>query len=471
MSRAWARSVCGLVVVLTALSAGACERAGLPAPDPTHLRQPTGLRLAPGGKWLFVTNGNWDREEDGGTLMAIDMDEVDNALEAAGGMGAGPGGEAACRAVDEADPTLECDEARFIDAEDTVILASGVGNIALDRPAGEHGPMRLIIPTRIPASLWWVDIDPDGAGISVDCGQDPEGHCGPDHEIDHLVDDPEEDLPQDPARVVLDEQEFRFAYVPHLLGGSLSLVALDGESGPELKDIEQDFFREDPFEDFNAAGGFSVAQRPCDPSTGNVPTASRDCMRPYLYGTHRFWPGIRAFTVAPGLDVIISGANTAITRLDVELVESRPFMGDLAFEDPAVGERLLVVQTTPAALVRMDTSLEDGEPRNEVLDTIGLCENPNFVAVYRPPDEEWLAFVSCYDAGEVAVVALSTFSMLATISVGQGANEMVIDAERRQLYVANTKESTVSIIGLDRSRSGFLRERARLGLGAGSRGS
>ena len=146
-------------------------------------------------------------------------------------------------------------------------------------------------------------------------------------------------------------------------------------------------------------------------------------------------------------------------------------MGDLAFEDPAVGERLLVVQTTPPALVRIDTSLEDGVPRDEVLETIGLCTNPNMLVVHRPPDEEWLAFVSCYDANEVAVVALSTFAVLATIAVGEGANEMAIDAERRQLYVANTKESTISIVGLDRSRAGFLRERARLGLGAGSRGS
>jgi len=452
------------------LAVEACERASLPTPDPAHLRQPTGLRLAPGGKWLFVTNGNWDREEEGGTLMAIDLEAVDDALEAAGGAAtADPDGDAACRAVSDVDPTLECDEARFIDEDDTVILDSAVGNIALDQAAGEKGPLRLLIPSRVPASLWWVDVDADGAGISVDCAQDPEGHCAPSHAVDHLVDDPEQNLPQDPARIVLDEHAFRFAYVPHLLGGSLSLVALDGESGPELKDIQNDFFRDDPFEDFDAAGGFSVAQRACDTSTGNVPTASRDCGRPYLYTTHRFWPGLRTFTVAPGLDVIISGGNTAITRLDVESVESRPFMGDLAFEDPSLGERLLVVQTTPPALVRINTSLEDGDPRDEVLESIGLCTNPNMLAVHRPPDEEWLAFVSCYDAGEVAVVALGTFTMLATISVGRGANEMVIDGARRQLYVANTQESTISIVGLDRSSSGFLRERARLGLGAGSR--
>jgi hypothetical protein len=371
--------------------------------------------------------------------------------------------------VSDVDPTLECDEARFIDADDTVILGSAIGNIALDQAAGQEGPLRLLIPARIPASLWWVDVDSDGGEISVDCAQDPEGHCAPSHAVDHLVDDPEEELPQDPARIVLDEQGYRFAYVPHLLAGSLSLLALDGEVGPELKDIESDFFREDPFEDFDAAGGFSVAQRACDPSTGNVPTASRDCRRPLLYATHRFWPGIRTFTVAPGLDVVISGGNTAVTLLDVEAVESRPFMGDLAFEDPALGERLLLVQTTPPALVRMDTSLEDGDPRNEVLGSVALCANPNMVAVHRPPEEEWLAFVSCYDAGEVAVVALSTFTMLATVSVGRGANEMVIDEARRLLYVANTQESTISIVGLDRSRAGFLRERARLGLGAGSR--
>src|SRR5690606_25873188 len=105
-------------------------------------------------------------------------------------------------------------------------------------------------------------------------------------------------LPPDPSRVMVDDGGFRFAYVPHLREGALSLLSLDGERGPELTTVVTNFFQEDPF-GLALSGGFAVAARPCDPA--DPPVESRDCTRPILYATHRFWPGTRTFTVAPGL--------------------------------------------------------------------------------------------------------------------------------------------------------------------------
>jgi DNA-binding beta-propeller fold protein YncE len=140
-------------------------------------------------------------------------------------------------------------------------------------------------------------------------------------------------------------------------------------------------------------------------------------------------------------------------------------MGDLQFVDPAAGTRLLVVHTTPPGLTMMSTELDDeGRPRNESIDTISLCNNPNMLAVDRPDGEEPLAFVSCYGSAEVAVVSLTSFARIRNIAVDEGPNEMVVDSQRRLLYVANTLGDTLSIVGLDRSAAGFLRERARLGI-------
>ena len=77
--------------------------------------------------------------------------------------------------------------------------------------------------------------------------------------------------------------------------------------------------------------------------------------------------------------------------------------------------------------------------------------------------------VSCFSDGVVAVVGLGTFTVVATVEVGDGANEMAIDSAREQLYVANAQENTISIVSLDRQSPDFLTEWARIGVGAGSR--
>jgi hypothetical protein len=141
-------------------------------------------------------------------------------------------------------------------------------------------------------------------------------------------------------------------------------------------------------------------------------------------------------------------------------------MGELAFEDPATGERLLVVHTTPPGLSRLDTSLnENADPKNDLMQSVSVCQNPNHLAVHRPQDGEWLAFVSCYGPGELAVISLSTFETIAHLELGEGTNELVVDEERKWLYVANAIESTISIVELDRTSPRFLREVVTMGLG------
>jgi hypothetical protein len=265
--------------------------------------------------------------------------------------------------------------------------------------------------------------------------------------------------------VFVDQGGFRFAYVPHLIDGSLSLIDLDGEFGPELSAVEREFYRTATFEDLDVAGGFAVAQRGCDPA--DPPRASRDCSRPLLYSTHRFFPGMRSFTAAPGLEVVVPGGNIDLAALGSEVVESRPFMGDLEFESDA---SLLVVQTTPGGLARVDTSLdEDGNPRNTLLETVALCDNPNILELFAPENGEPLALVTCFGDGLLAVIGLGSFSVLQTIQLGAGANEIAVDSARAQAYVANTREDTISIVSLDPGDPAYLTEWARLGVGVGAR--
>jgi hypothetical protein len=156
--------------------------------------------------------------------------------------------------------------------------------------------------------------------------------------------------------------------------------------------------------------------------------------------------------------------------LNPDVVQSRPFLGDVAFERPDDGNRLLLVQTTPSGLVRVDTSLdEQGESTDAVLGVAPVCGNPNLLAIDRTEGFEPLALVTCFEDGELAVVGLDAFRLVSVIQLGAGANEMAIDAARRWVYVANTREDTISIVSLDRTSADFLHEIARIGLDAAPR--
>ena len=186
-----------------------------------------------------------------------------------------------------------------------------------------------------------------------------------------------------------------------------------------------------------------------------------------LYASQRFWAGVRVFRVAPGLDVVLGGRESSVLGVNVNNAIARPLMGDLEFEDPATGERLLIVHTTPPGLARVDTSLgTNATPVDDLMHSLPVCQNPNMLEIYRPDDAEHLAFVSCYGVGEVAVIGLASFSIMATLDLGEGTNEMVIDDGRKRLYVANTLESTISIVDLDRLSGRFLDEVAVIGLGS-----
>ena len=456
-------------VALVALLA--CNSGDPPPPELQRLRLPTGALLTPESDWLMVTNSNLDQHEDASTLVAIDLKRLDAGLSATPQPpGATLTAANPCRATGDGDVApRECEAKWFIARRHALRLPSGAGNIALDRPSGVDGPLRLLIPSSIAQTVTWVDVVPADGGLSFKCGQAGEGDCDSDHVLEYLDNRPNEaHLPPDPARIFIDRGGFRYAYLPHLKGASdgdsaISLIALDAEYGPKITDIETGFYRSDPINSNTLAGGFAVAQRACDPT--DPPADTRGCTRPLLYTTHRFWPGMRLFSVFAGGDTIIPGADQLLVGVNPTQSADRPFMVDLEFEDPETGERLLVVHTTPPSLSLVDTRLdEDKRPVNRQIATAALCRNPNVLAIDRPVVGERLALVSCYSDDQVAVVGLGAFQVIATIDVDDGPNEMVIDDARRRLYVVNTLASTIDIVALDRLSPDFLRVVARVGL-------
>lgn len=451
------------LAVLLAGASGCGDR----RPDPTldDLRQPTGLQIGPAGEVLFVTNGNWDQSAKAGSLVTLDLVALAAGIADPAAPGASTTRARPCRRAD--DGVVECDPSALVVRGAAVELGSGVGNVVLDRPAGGEGIARLLVAQRLPPAVVWIEVL-GGDGIDLECGQEVDAPCDEAHTIVAAPGSIDLALAGDPSRVVLDTLGNRFAYVPHLAGGSLSLLALDGDFGPELVDVEGDFFHIGATDDLMLAGGFGVATRPCDPAM--PPMASRDCTRPLSYATNRYFPSLRQFAVAPGLDLVVPSNESSVAGLNPDAVQSRPYLGDLAFEREDDGDRLLVVQTTPGGLVRVDTSLdESGDPRDAILAVAPLCADPNLLAIDRTPGVEPLALVTCFADGVLAVVGLDTFALARAVQLGAGANELAIDRDRGWLYVANTREDTISVVELARTSPAFLGEIARVGLDAPAR--
>ena len=446
------------LVACAALGLFACSDA-VPRAELDALRQPSGLALSPAGRWLYVTSGNWDQGRQDSALLSLDLRALEGGIDRPASAGAGLSADRPCRRIPD-EERIECDPGQLIRSDLSLRIPPGAGNVVVDRPAGDGDLARLLIPSRIVPTVTWIDIlGPDSDDPTLDCDQSEGRAC----DVSHLL----SRVRGEPSRLRLDEQGFRFAYLPHLLGRRMTLIALDGPSGPEVQDVEEEFFREDPLFDTGLGGGFAVAQRACDLDTDNVARLSRDCTRPFLYATQRFWFGVREFRVAPGLDVLIPGSDRSLVGVDPSNADPRPLMGDLAFEDPERGDRLLVVQTTPAALSRFDTALDDaGDPRLELTDVVATCEESNLLAVHRPAEGSGLALVSCIGPGRVQAIDLQTFEVIANLRVGDGANELLVDSVREWAFVANVREDTLSVVELDRSSPAYLTEVATIGLGA-----
>ncbi|MGB1700913.1 MAG: YncE family protein, partial [Nannocystaceae bacterium] len=176
------------------------------------------------------------------------------------------------------------------------------------------------------------------------------------------------------------------------------------------------------------------------------------------------WWGLRSFQLALGLDIIVPGTQVELISNAGVQMPTKPIGGGLKFEDPLVGDRLLVVQTTPPALLRIDTSLDDlDEPNNSLLGGVPVCANPNHVEVWTPESGERLALVSCFDADRVAIISLDSWSQVAAVTTGEGPDEIALDPARKLAYVANAKDSSLSVLDLDASSASYLREVARVG--------
>jgi DNA-binding beta-propeller fold protein YncE len=472
---------------------GACAwlLAGCPAselgldPPADDVFYPTGLAVDPRGDILYVTNGNSDLLYNAGTLLALDLTKVRSDIKAFQTTGEPPAAEGgderkACRRDVSIPYLVECRAPRYAYADQTIKLGNFGGQIAVTS-LGSTDSARLFIPVRGEPSLTWINAYRGGGGLELNCGNaGPLERCAERYRLVQLqwpaLDPGQPDLlpepqvmPPEPYGVFADERVGAL-YLTGFSTGEVSLFdihMLDG-GDPEYADIHGS-----PFTPNSAAqtGAVAVAPRPCRSYEG-VPVEKLKPEGPcdeaqqtdgtFFYVTSHYSNEVAVFALRgrsgpcdPSLGDL-DPCNTSPT--DLRIVQTSSIVIDaldpasdtrgLAFTED--GTRAFVVDRQPPGLVLIDTSLEDGLPRNDVIDAIALCPEPSLLYLKNVAGSN-RAFVVCFAAGTTYVVDVDALRVLDTILVGQGPNAMAFaldDPTQPLAFVANYVENDIGIIDL-----------------------
>src|SRR5690606_26583930 len=118
----------------------------------------------------------------------------------------------------------------------------------------------------------------------------------------------------------------------------------------------------------------------------------------------------------------------------------------LAFS--ADGNRAYVLNREPAMLQVLDTSLAPGgQPRNELVRTVEVCRDASYVAVADAGAGERV-YVPCFRTGQLWVIDPAAGVVEAAIDVGSGPHAVVAAIGRKQVYVTNFHDDSVTVIDI-----------------------
>jgi len=457
---------------------------------------------------LYVAAANSDLRFNGGALQVFNLDGffaalADTANIAAPGMSVDD--DVPCRAVATRPQVSECLESTFAQTS----YPAHVGNFATDLEPWfdpETGRKLLLMPVRGDPSVVWFELGKRADAGFVYCGQgtgfgEDAARCGDAFRLRNLRDDPSlERLSIEPYELTISPDPTRpLAYLAHTLSSSVTLIGLRGlrnasvgEQNPVIVDRSTIFAAPGVI-----AGGYAIAERPCDEEAapalsvecedGDSGLACTSCARPLLYGSFRFARALSEMVVFDLEEDELAADQSCVAPDElgtsgglvcdpqISLVNqfspgglagssggAVPRLGSVKFTGD--GETMYVVQSSPAALLRVNTSIgPDGDVRREPTGSVEVCARPAELTLYEDGVNSY-ALVSCYSVGQVYIVDLNGFQVVSVTQVGTGPHRMTVDLAREAVFVGNTLDATISVIDMGDGRATRFSEIGRLGL-------
>lgn len=424
-----------------ALASAACTASSEDVrPPESELFFPTGLAMSPDDGVLFVLAANSDLRYDSGTISAINVEAVHNAVIARRMNMLDP----AC--VDDLDApgAIECEEAPFILGGSGVRIGNFSSALAVQDKG--NGNLRVLVPVRGDPSVTWAEWD--GSELSCGGGQGFE-LCDDAHRLTRMRED--EDLPEladEPYGIYVDSVA-ELAVVTHLSSGTVSLVDSPAAGTPVLAD---------------ALGGLFAGNGNARPgATGIAGRLAGD--RNIIYVQSRTEDRIQMLSVAReagSLPFLVPSSYFFLNAVGGAGGASSDSRG-VAFD--ATGDRAYMINRSPPSLQIYDTSLDaTGVPNNRLVGVSDVCREASSLTVAQGSLGE-RAYVSCFNSGEVYVIDPSGASQVEdVISVGRAPFGMAAAESRQLLFVSTFLEDSIAVIDLDPTSPTFYRVVMRIGV-------
>ncbi len=502
----------GLVCALVCGAAIGCTASGADVQPPRdQLAFPTGMKVSPDGKVLFVVNANSELRYDSGSIDVVDLGRVVSLIKSwrdplpdplmppplkdcpsfvngLPAMASPDDAKLSCKCDPNNTQTLVCDEAYFINRDAGVRVGNFATDLSVQNLGSGANPLRLFVPTRGDPSVAWADFD--GTSLHCTAGSDPYPLCDDAHRLSSLYSDPDlEGLPNEPFAVFADAfpsvdaagnpVTHGFAMVTHLASGAVTLIDAPADSSKvQITDILVGVFG-DP--STAARGATSIAAlRPVRKASSPPPPpppppgpgeGAPELVPESLYVVSNTDNRVQQFTVGMrngAAGYLLPGTSFLLDAVGMMAGGS----GDSrAIQFSADTERLYLVNRSPPSLQVWDTSIgPSGTPNHTLLGSSDLCREGSAAAVAgaridgdKFDNSNERVYVTCFQDGQIYVVNPFGQSQVEDIvSVGRGPYAAValrtVDPAlpmpppptppRNYLFVSNFLEDTIAVIDI-----------------------
>jgi DNA-binding beta-propeller fold protein YncE len=408
------------IFVLSVLCVGCLADTSGESPPSDQLIYPVGLAVTGNDDYLLVVNSNFDLMYNAGTFVAISLNDLDEIRKSGGSSDwKSPGGD-----------FLYVPETELIDTKDTIRLAAFASDLELTPNRN-----RALIPVRGGSErhILVVDVDETAEnGLVLSCGQGSDLRCDSDHRVTGNDDvtlplEPYEVTSLNYTRQVPDGDKTvtltdTFGFASHLYSGAVSAFLIEnshGELDAKLLDVVTGVTGE--------AGGIAANSR-----NNEIYVSGRDNPSQYL----------------AVLQVLAGGfggtyTNEAYFGMTGKVSYSGDLLGGTDTRSIAVssdGKTAYVVSRTPEALLQVDVA------SRKMVDWATVGAAPSVLGIFEDEEYGAYAFVLCFKSNQVFIVELDTMQTAHVVPVGSGPQAVAFDKKRKLAYIANFRESTISII-------------------------
>lgn len=384
---------------------------------------PVGLEVTKNGNYLIVVNSNFDLEYNAGTLVALDLNKLDKRLPS------NPNGdtkydESVCDELSADGKYCYIEESAFIKESNTIRLGAYASDLELTPDKN-----RALIPVRGSRAITIIDIN-ENSGKVLSCGEGKNLRCDREHKIKSNA---HVSLPIEPYEVTTKNyvdpasgETLTLGFATHLANGEVSLFLISrGKNGDKL---DAKLLR--------VVGGVvpGASGIVASPTTNDI----------YVTGRRDPSPHVSVMRVATDGENGSYVSNPWFGQWNHINIQKELFAGTDArgIAVTKAGDLGFMTTRTPDALLKLDLK------NYKLIDMITVGTDPSVVKIYEGTDNDHpYAFVLSFLTGQVFIVDTELMQTEVRVT-GSGPQAISFDEKRKRAYIANFRESTITVLDL-----------------------